>query len=158
MSTLRPTTKMVKIKKEKNMKENKNFIKEKREQLGISQRELAKNISMSQSGYSRIELGGCEELRVCDLNKILELFYGKSVDIFSIVKEIFEINSNACEEDFIVEDKDSVINFLNEECENRGRIIKTLREENQELCDEIVQLHKEKEDLKNTIKNLANIL
>lgn len=146
-----------------------NFIKERREELGITQRELTKKINMGQSTYSRFESIDFKEIRICDLEKIIKVLFDKDFDILQEIAIFFDTTQGV--------DSDIKINLpfpeneelhkpefdlswkedLEKELSYHKSLNNGLREENDELCEEVVQLQKDKSELKKIISQLTTI-
>ena len=146
-----------------------NFIKERREELEITQRELTKKIGMGQSTYSRFENTDFKEIRLCDLEKIIKVLFDEDFDILQEIAVFFDTTQG--------NDSDIKINLplpeneelhkpefdlswkedLEKEVEYHKSLNNGLREENDELCEEVVQLQKDKSELKKIISQLTTI-
>ena len=151
-----------------------NFIKERRESLGITQRELAKEIGMAQSTYSKFENTDFKEIRVCDLEKIIKVLFDEDFDILQEIavlfhtpqydNEIIKINLplpeneelHKPENDFkFLEDS---IEKANKELDNQKNINTDLRIENDCLYRTIKTLEDKNEHLVKVIKNMACVI
>lgn len=146
-----------------------NFIKERREELGLSQRELTKKIGMAQSTYSKFENTNFKEIRLCDLEKIIKVLYDEEFDMLQEITVLF--HKPQCDAEIIKMylplpeneelDKPEYDLSWKEELEKELSYHKSLnnglREECDELCEEVVQLRKDKSELKKIISQLTTI-
>ena len=146
-----------------------NFIKERREELGITQRELTKKIGMGQSTYSKFENTDFKEIRLCDLEKIIKVLFDKDFDILQEIAVFFDTtqgndsdikinlplpeNEELLKPEFDLSWKEE----LEKELSYHKSLNNGLREENDELCEEVVQLQKDKSELKKIISQLTTI-
>lgn len=147
-----------------------NFIKEKREKLGLKQGDFVKeaNLQISRSTYARYERENLKDLRLDDLQNIVSYFYP---NLALSVLDIIEFYATNEEELLKPIDKvaEEIINNNNEHYENR---IAELEKELQRVlegyndCVLDVQYYEKENDrlreelrkYKEALKNVANCL
>lgn len=147
-----------------------NFIKEKREKLGLKQSDFVKeaNLQISRSTYARYERENFKDLRLSDLQNIVSYFYP---NLALSVLDIIEFYATNEEELLKPREKvvEEIVNNNNEHYENR---ISELEKELQRYQDgynecrldiqyceeEIKKLDNELKKYKEALKNVANCL
>lgn len=147
-----------------------NFIKEKREKVGLKQGDFVKeaNLQISRSTYARYERENFKDLRLSDLQNIVSYFYP---NLALSVLDIIEFYATNEEELLKPREKvvEEIVNNNNEYYENR---IAELEKELQRYQDgyndcrldiqyceeEIKKLDNELRKYKEALKNVANCL
>lgn len=124
-----------------------NFIRDERERKGITQRDVANATRVSQSAYSQHEMGDFKEIRVLDLEGVVNTIFGVEINILELIEERIRRRWKINEE----EQEETVKELLTS-------INKGLREENDELLKTIAQQRDELVILKSALKNVTELL
>lgn len=147
-----------------------NFIKEKREKLGLKQNDFVKeaNLQISRSTYARYERENFKDLRLSDLQNIVSYFHPNlALSVFDII-EFYATNEEELlkPREKVVEE---IINNNNKYYENRIAELeedlqqstfrcKVLSDTNDQLKQEIAVLEETNKKLRNSLKKVAECL
>ena len=133
-----------------------NFIKERREELGITQRELANKVGISQSCYCRYENNDFKEARICDLEAIIRVLYEeeKYFTLDDVDIDVLYVMGNH------ITERVKFNISVNQEKDNTNyeEINKELRVENDCLYKTIKTLEDKNEYLVKVIKNMCYVI
>lgn len=149
-----------------------NFIKEKREKLGLKQGDFVKeaNLQISRSTYARYERENFKDLRLSDLQNIVSYFYPNlALSVLDIIefyatneeellKTREEVSGEVSGEEVDVRYYENRIAELEEGEKITSKHIEFLQNTITQLENKINDLELANEKLKNAIKNVASIL